>query len=181
MITDIISNIKAINNGRNDNVELFSSFGKEGYHRFNLRDYGFKNTFSVSGKYGSEYLFMNRLLAFAKINELSYTRYPSPFSDNLTDGIYFSGNDTFVAIGEDFERKIDSFDFISDNLLTSNIGMQDCQYNDFKDYLDRSINEFKAASNTHFELEKIYTAAMNFDALNKIHEELTEKISELIS
>ena len=152
-IMDIISNIEVINSGRNEKVKLFSSLGKDGYRKFNLRDYGFKNNISVSGKYGSEYLFMNRLLAFAKVNEISYTRNPSPFSDNLTDGIHFTDNDTFVAVGEDFEKKINTVEFLSDRLINENKDMLDLQYSDFNNYLNRAIGEFSSASKTHFELE----------------------------
>lgn len=181
LITNIISNIKPINNGRNEKIELFSSFGKDGYRRLAVKNYGFKKNISVLGKYGSEYLFMNRLLAFSKMNEISYTRYPSPFSDNLTDGIYFSDNDTFVAIGEDFENKIDTVEFISGKMLSENKHILDLQYNDFKTYLNHAIDEFAYASKSHFELEKIYTAAMDFKKIDVIEAELTTQITKIIN
>ena len=178
---DIISNITTINSGRNERIELFSSFGKSGYYKFNLKDYEFKNNISVSGNYGSEYLFMRNLLAFARVNSLSYIRYPAPYSDELTDGIYFIDNDTLVAIGDDFDKKINSFEFVCEKSFKESRDILKCHFDEFNKYLERSKNEFSSASKNHFELEKIYSSAMNFNVISDIQEDLIEKIFELTS
>ena len=43
-----------------------------------------------------------------------------------------------------------------------------------------ATDEFKKASDAHFELEKIYTAAMNFKKNKKLFEKVRSEITEIL-
>ena len=148
-------------------ILLISSFNKFGYSTHITDKTSFSDRVSVTGVFGSEYVFMNSLK-----NELLKENYdlyifPSPYSDELTEAIYIPYKNVFIGINYDCEKKIDTNKFLDKKILDS--------YNEMLFDFDKRCNEllfyakkeFQNASDYHFALEAIYTPAMNFEFLNK--------------
>jgi len=176
LINDILYDIKHINSGSIEKVRLLSCFGKNGYKRLDITSFTGKHNISVSGRYGSEFIFMNHLLHRAKNIGTKYIRYPSPYSDELTEAIYLEESDTFILCGDDFSDVIDSSAFLSEYVLGDNIEGIDYCYKEFENVTQLSEKEFMSASESHFALESIYTAAMNFGIIKDIEDKLREDI-----
>jgi hypothetical protein len=179
-INDIMYDITGINKGRNEEVKLKSCFGKQGYKSLDATDYSSKNRMSVIGLYGSEYIFMNHLLNETKRRGTDYIRYPSPYSDNLTEAIYLTENSTFISIGNDFDDITDTSEFLDENILKINNERLSYYSKQTDELLLRAEKEFSFASDAHFSLEAIYSPAMNFDIINILTDTLIKNISKLI-
>ena len=179
-INDIMYDIKGIKEGRNEEVKLKSSFGKQGYKSLGKANYSAKKRMSVIGVYGSEYIFMNHLLNEANRRGTNYIRYPSPYSDNLTEAIYLTENNTFISIGNDFDDITDTSEFLDENILQINKERLSYYSKQTEELLLRAEKEFSSASDAHFSLEAIYSPAMNFDIINILTDTLIKNIAKLI-
>ena len=51
----------------------------------------------------------------------------------------------------------------------------------YKEAMEIAKSHFSVAADAHFEMEKYYTAALNFDILNHIYETLKEKTKVILS
>lgn len=176
-INDIMYDIKDINSGRNEEIRLISSFGKHGYRRVNKPICSAKNNMSVTGSFGSEYIFIQRLLQEAKRRGTPYIRYPSPYSDKLTDAIYLIESDTFISTVSDYENITDTSAFLDEDILKINKERLVYYSKQMDELLLRSQKEFALASDTHFALEAIYSPAMNFKEIDILTDKLINKIS----
>ena len=85
-------------------------------------------------------------------------------------------SDTFILCGDDFSDVIDSSAFLSEYVLGDNIEGIDYCYKEFENVTQLSEKEFMSASESHFALESIYTAAMNFGIIKDIEDKLREDI-----
>ncbi len=164
-IIDLVSNNCMKSQGRSAKVKLVSSFSKNGYERI---DTGVKDVFSVVGTHGSEYVFMNDLSNYIASWNFDHTLIPSPYSDNITEGIYLTDADRLIICGGSRGRIIDTSRFIDDNVIkgyaeafTLLEGIED-------QMLEAAKNELRKASEYHFETEKIYSASMDFDMHDRI-------------
>ena len=179
-INDIIFDIQKINSGRNSETRLFSAFGKSGYIRLPLKDWGVKKKISIGGILGSEYIFMNNLLNAANMRGTSYIRYASPYSDDITEGLFFIENQTLVTTGNEFEEKLDTSLFLDELVLKSCKEKLNYYLKIFSDLLQHAKNGFFSASNVHFELEKIYSDAMDFNKVDLIQRKIIDELKTIL-
>jgi len=160
-------------------VRLLSSFSKDGYtslEGFNMVD---TEIYSVSGEYGSEKIFMSIFEKELKNLNMSFMRIPSPLDEKAIEGIYFKernlaiiGNCKATPIYNSLSAlKIkDKASFIE---KINTLGL--CK----SIYETEASEAFNEASKYHFDLEKIYTAAVNFEIINKYTERISDSLSKI--
>ncbi len=178
-IFDIFSDIPNKYHGRIEDLYLISSFGSSGYKSILPEKNAFSKFISVSGIFGSEYLFMNEITNALKQKNVDFTLFPSPYSDDLIDGILIHDSDTFITTLTEYEKKIDTSKFIDEKMIAS---IDDILVNYSKEFCTLIANaedEFKKASKAHFLLEEIYTNAMNFEIIDSITKNTIMKIEKL--
>ena len=180
LINDIIFDIPHLNSSRKNSKRLFSAFGKNGYSRLDIVHAQGKKQLSIMGSYGSEYIFMSRLVREIESRGASFIRFISPFSEKLTEGILLPDTQTFIAVNSDFSEKRDTSLFLDESILTSNKEKLNYYSKEFEEALSHAKKEFSAASDSHFKLEKIYTSAMNFNEIDDMLEKITVQIEDLI-
>ncbi len=164
--------------GRNYEMSLISAFGKGGFIRLDKLHYERKNKFSLIGSYMSDYAFAEYIASLFKNYGINNTLFISPFSEHLYEGIVFA--DTVLLIGNDFEKVLDTTDFLNNSLLCEQKEKLD-YFTKYKDeLLALSQKEFAKASDTHFELEKIYSEVMDFSAIDTVTANLISKIEKII-
>lgn len=162
-IQQLLTGLKSTNETYSPMVKLLSSFSKNGYKKLDIKHFPGNRKCSVIGKFGSEFIFMNHLLRVAKLYSIKFVRYPSPFSDEITEALYFTDDGFFISAGTDFERIIDTSAFLNSKRIDSSSHFLSYAGAQKRDLLNKAQEEFSLASERHFSLERIYTPAMNFE------------------
>lgn len=144
-------------------VKLKDAFGRNGKESLG---YEFdKSTLRIGGCEECAVLFMNSVLKRLKEKDISYTRYPSVSSDDVTLAI-----ETY-----DFAIAVDSkkCEICADDFATPLCNEERALSESFKEnvlsFEKKSTDCFKEASNNHFKLEEIYKSSMDF-SLNSLKE-----------
>ena len=163
-----------------EKTRLISAFGKNGYMRQPNSFNNAKRKVYVKGIYGSDNLFLKRLLELSRYRGLSFVRFPSPLSDKITEAIYYTDEDFVIISGESGETCIDTGKFLQKKAIEENKGILDFLAAGEEDVLRRSANEFSIVSGIHFALEKIYTQAMNFGEIDNVFLNMKTEISNII-
>ncbi len=177
LATSILSDLQNIKRGRKCKIKLISAFGKAGYTTIDASNFVAERQIFVTGRLGSEALFMEHLRNTATRRELEYTLFPSPLSHDVIEGIYFENADMLISTRIPSENKIDTslFSCSPDKNVLSDY------HKKLHDELTaKAKEEFELASSAHFELEAIYTPAMDFDILNKIRSHIINDIEAQI-
>ena len=107
---------------------------------------------------------------------IDFIRYPSPLSDDYTDAIYLINQDTLVTQNDEQNEKLECKKIV----LSENSELSTFYNNEYEQALKMAQNEFNNASINHFELEKIYTAAMDFSLLNQKYKSVLNSIYDII-
>ena len=177
LINDILFDLKENSPDYKQETRLLSSFSKNGYRQLNIKE-KYPKGISVTGSFGSEYVFLNHLSDAVVNRKITHTRFPSPFSDNLTEAIYLTHSDTLVTALGIYEDVVDTSSF----LRSTKIGQSKEKFTYYaklrEEILSRAQNEFSLASTAHFELENIYSRAMDFDIVNHIADNIIGEIKE---
>ncbi len=180
LCNELLSHLSSLKSGRKKHVKLLSAFGKDGYTHLESDIFGAKQVISLSGVYGSEHIFLNRLKdSLASMNvELTYI--PSPFSHSMAEGLYIHGADTLISIfcGE---KAIDTSVILNRDSLSVHGEIFKALTSGAEGIKDMAQEEFSNASNAHFMLEAIYTPAMDFGAIEKTLEETVEKAKKVLN
>ena len=150
-------------------TRLISSFGKYGYNTLDTLDKISEKTIEIPLNYTCCGIFLTRLKNTAKKLKLNYTLCPSPLSPSLTEAVYFP-NDK-ITIKGNYENIREAGLLL--NLPSSSETESAEKIED--EAKKEAIKWFNDASNAHFELEKIYYEAVNFE---KNEEMLENKIKE---
>ena len=175
-ISAIFGNKPMIYRGRRCALKFISSFGKDGFLRKVPAKFDKLQTFTIIGSlYETEIVFKN-IIDHLYSENIEFERYPSPFCDDYTDAIYICGNNTLIIQNHKQGTPIECKNYIS------------CDDNSIADFYNAKMNEalqysqnkFKEASDYHFELEKIYTTAMNFSLVDKKYSSVLNSICNLI-
>ena len=155
---------------------LISSFSKDGYTRRNLHSFDIQKSYSVTGSLGTDELFFESLKALS-LGNYKLTRFISPFSEEITDGIYFEEEK------ELFLRSQCEGDVINADRFLKTETLDEIEFlNKILDsYLEKSKLYFKKASEAHFSLEDIYKESMDFKLNEEIFNVLSEKIEKILS
>lgn len=155
---------------------LISAFSKEGLTRRSFSGFEVKKLYSVTGKLGEGELYFD-VLKNASFGKFPITIFPSPFSDNVTEGIYFENEKTLFLSNANGGEVIDANTY----LYESQDEEIDFLNENEKIYLEKSKHYFKKAAEFHFLLEDIYRDCMNFGKNQEVFEILSEKILKLLS
>ena len=138
------------------------------------------------GVYGSEYIFTNRLVAELNHRKVDYIHFPSALDGKKTHGVYIPSVKLAViadnAVGISGAKKyVDTSGFID---IVNNERLK-CKleflWKEREVLLWNSADEFKMASDEHFALEKLYTAAMDFEKTAKLSSAVIKEIKEFFS
>ncbi len=148
---------------------LLSGFSKQGYLRLQSNA---KNTLSITGKHGSEYIFLEHVIRYLDEKDIDYTRIPSPFADDICEGVYFESSSALILSSTDGENVVNSSLFLDEGAIQKNesaiLSLEETE----KEMLRLAKEELEKASNTHFEIESIYGKAVDFEMIDKITEAL---------
>ncbi len=165
-------------------IKLTSAFGKNGFYELNNFNGLAETEINVVGIYGVEYPLMKNALEKAKEKRLNVTVFPSPLDKRKTDALFFDSLRTLIGVGnKNYTKKakiIDTSRYINAQKLNRNKNTLEALYKEREAMLWCATDEFKKASDAHFELEKIYTAAMNFKKNKKLFEKVRSEINEIL-
>ena len=175
-VNSAISDLGNLKLGRSRNCSLITSFGKDGIKRIFDGKYEVNGGLSVSGIFGSEYLFLSHLESECIRRSFEMTALVSPFSDTLTEGLYFRENDCLVLTNSTQEKVLKTEELLNGEYIEKHLTELNAYEENFNAFLALSKEEFKLASDEHFKLEKIYASAMNFEKIDTQYELLKEKI-----
>lgn len=160
-------------------LRLISSFSKEGYRRLNHFDTSSLKRYTVSGESGSEFIFLTLLAKHLDNSGVKYTKIISALDKESVEGIYFSDLDTVILGGKENNCICDTREFFSkkytDSFKEKIKNMQACM----QIYEKEAADELKAASVSHFELEKIYTDAVDFSIIDRYTSYIIDEISKI--
>lgn len=162
----------------NNTKKLIEAFGAGGFYR--LKPNEGKRTHYTVGIYGSERVFYKLLAEQLEKKNISYERYPFVLKNDDNIGLVTTASQTlFVNLNgapTDESDIIDTSRFLDQTELAKEKNRLEFLWREREIMLWNSVSEFKAASNYHFELEKIYTASMNFSKTDKIKEKILSGI-----
>lgn len=164
----------------NRTPRLISSFSKYGYRKQNLHFGNQARNYYVSGKFESEFFFMNVLLDVIKERGLECVLIPSALDARSYEGLIFPSSDISIFTRDGNLLLYDSASLLNlERLNESDDALQQLYIG--RDYYQKlAADELKKASDFHFELEKIYSPCMNFDILDRIYEDLLSKIKNIL-
>lgn len=166
-------------------TKLYSAFCKDGFVDIPLPFTDKTKIIDVVGIYGSEYFFMQNVFNTAKEYGLDLTVSPSPLDRNKYDYIFLKNSDIIFRARNKVSckntRVVDTSKFINTKKLENVRNKIETLYKEKEAMLWSATDEFKKAYDTHIELEKIYTAAMNFKKNQKKIEKVCEEINFALS
>ena len=148
-----LSNLCIKKCGRINSSMLLSSFGKNGFYTVDTPLSSSRSTYSVVGKYGTEYLVLNSISSECKSRGIDFVRFPSPYSDSLTEAIYIPENDTFISAGVKLENGIEASQLLDSEAIDKNKDRLEFYEKEKNALLSLAKDEFKKASDCHFSLE----------------------------
>ncbi len=164
-------------------IRLISAFGKDGFVRLDLSS-DRAEIKHVVGVYGSEYIFMKNLKNTLDSQGIGYLLFPAPLDSNKIDGIYVSSLNRLILTESSCtlarDTVVDTSKFIDSKALKSNRERLEFLWHEREAMLWGSVDEFKKASDEHFKIEKIYTAAMDFEALDEKFKTLVTRIAKIL-
>ena len=135
---------------------------------------------TVNGKFGSNEIYLNLLKASLQKTDMNYTLFPSALDKNSTDAIYISSTKTSIILTESSEASIDTMEFLDKDALFREKDTL-IVYNRIKEYfLEKARENLVKASDMHFQLEEIYTSAMDFLLINEYADQIIEKCAKVL-
>jgi hypothetical protein len=167
------------------NVRLVSSFGKDGFGKVGTISNIASDVYSVVGVYGSEYVFMARLVDALRYIGADYTLFPSALDDAKTDAVFLP------SIGVAFttersprfsdDRIIDTSSHLDQRAITRNKERLESLWRERESMLWSATDEFRKASEQHFKLERIYSSAMDFSKNDETYGICISEIKKMLS
>ena len=177
---EIIQRLDCTKNERFD-LRLISSFSKEGYSTLDSFKTLDSQCFNVFGTYGSEYIFITLLSDMLTNKSIPHVKIVSPLDPEITEAIYFKDSGIAIVGGDGKSPLCDMCEFLrfsnKNSFLKRIEALDTCRLN----YEKEASDCLKEASKYHFELEDMYTAAVDFDILNQKTLYVAEHISKIFS
>ncbi len=176
----IIKELSPLKKGKAQ-TRLISSFSKNGYNTLQSLRNITKHYYTIFGKYGSEKVMLTMLVNMLETLRIEFIKIPSPLDEDSYEGVYFKDKSiTIMATGEG-EIICDSTDFINIDNWREFEEKTNILQGSKELYLSLASEELTKASDHHFNLEKIYTPAMDFSIIDSIYEDLISKIKNILS
>lgn len=166
------------------NIRLITSFSKNGFGYLNTLESLASRKFKVKGIYGSEYIFLRSLGEWLISKSIECTLSPSPMFNNSYDAILIPSLDTVFFAGQCNTQCeceiIDSTQFFDTGEISKSKEKMEFLWREREIFLWGAVDEFKNAAEAHTNLERIYSAAMNFENNNAIFEKTVAEIKECL-
>lgn len=164
-------------------TRLISSFGKSGFYRLSAPfDKGSK-FIKLEGEGERAMIFLTRLSEKLSEERISHTVYPLALDDSLTEAIYIPSSGTVLIAYEasDIEyEKIICVDSHFSALSRLNNEKRRVKLKCASEIEAEAVRWFSIASELHFELEAIYSSAMDYKRNDAIFEEKREEILNIL-
>ena len=183
-INEIFNQIKDIPEGSgNEALRITTAFCKEGFFELLPISKSAKREINVVGIYGSEYTVMRKVYEEAKRRSLDITLSPSPLDKQKLDAILFNADGTAITVNKRSYTSspllIDTSRYVDTRKLNERKSKIETLYKERELMLWCATDEFKKASDAHFDMEKIYIAAMDFEKNVKIFKSLCREIDKI--
>lgn len=166
-------------------TRLITAYGKTGFEHLDTFEKKAKKIYKIVGVYGSEYIFMNALKCAAESKKLEYTLSPSPLSHQYSDAILFESEEIAVITGKRIQDNsailIDTTQFLDNKALSAQKSKLEFLSHEHEAFLWSASDSFSKASDAHFSLEKIYTAAMDFSKQDKKYSKMKDEIFTVLN
>ena len=160
-------------------VRLISSFSKDGYAALESFKASLSDFYTVRGEYGSDFVFMTLLADRLEKEGVGFIKLVSPLDPKTVEGIYFKDSNTAVICGV-YENVIcDTRDFINVKEKSAFIEKMKALEYCRSIYLAEAAEALKEASRYHFELENLYSKAVNFEIVNAKTENILAQLSKI--
>ena len=174
---ELLNEVMSFKCDSSSEIRLFSSFSKEGYSSLSLK--GLSQCYTVSGKSGSEYLLLTELSHKLEAHGVRFVKIISPLDKHIVEGIYFKESSVAIVGGQDENCLIHTENFMNaenDDAFERKLGaLNECK----NIYENEAAIELKSASLYHFELEKIYTKAVDFTVIDRYTTYIKDGISKI--
>ena len=157
---------------------LVSAFCKDGYVRADGVDEDGIRTIRIGGERRCAMHFIGNILQYLTGIGARCTLLHSPFTDTDLEGLYFKEAGVLVTLTDAPDCDINASDFFSvapDESECIRVAGQLRGY-----ALDEAARWFGIASDLHFRLEKIYTAAMSFDKIDGVYDRILTEMTDIL-
>ena len=155
---------------------LISSFGKAGYYKLPQKQDNYFIKIPLSGSHYSGALFLSLLLETNKYTSDKITCFKSPLSVGRLEGLELQNGECFVYSSD--EGVMNTEEFISISKVDLDMIGRLESYK--KEYEADAVRWFEIASDMHFRLEEIYSAAMDFKKNDMIFDKKLEEIKNIL-
>jgi hypothetical protein len=161
-------------------VRLVSAFSKDGHtHLDTLKNISDVTLYVNINSFGAK-LFVQQLALKLMDSDTDLCLFPTPLQNDFYEAIYIKASKTAIIIENNATPDIDT-DALLDKEKLNAKKAELASYDQTKNlYLEKAKLKFALASEYHFSLESIYTAAMDFDKLGKISDALKLKCKNLL-
>lgn len=160
-------------------VRLFSSFSKNGYSRVSSFIPSLDNCYTISESHGFGTVFLTLFSQKLTSENISFIKIISPKDPESVEGIYFKDSNFAILSTNEKEVTLNTEDFIKTsekNALTEKLQtLKNC----ISIYESEAVDALREASVQHFELENIYTEAVNFEIINNYTENIISELSKI--
>ena len=184
---DIIKSIiaEAIKGDGKAKYRLISAYGKNGFSHLDTLQNIADKIYTPVGLYGSEYVFMEHLFSELKREKADMIVCPSPLDEEKIEGMYIVSSSVAIVAEKESAfcsgEVIDTAQFLDHTSLLSERNNLEFFRREREVWLWNAAEQFKMASDAHFELEDIYTAAMNFSIVDEFFDKMTSEIEKTLS
>ena len=157
---------------------LISAFCKDGYVQSGTFDDKKIATLRIGGERKYAMHFIGQILQYLIGVGAQCTLLHSPFADDDLEGLYFKESDTLITLTDSIECDVNADEFFS---LSPDEGERIRVAGQLRGYaLDEAARWFGIASDLHFRLEKIYTAAMCFEKIDGVYDRLLVEMTDVL-
>ena len=165
------------------NTCIIRSLGMKGRVRLDTFEKSADTIISVTDSFGSAYVFMTKLAEKLKESGFAFVTSPDPVSPSLICDVYIPSNSTLITVEscQNAERCINMKRFVNYELLSDLKGYIRLSVKCANAILDEAMESLERAAKCHFELEKIYGEAMNFESMTMYGEDLLRDILAKLS
>ena len=157
---------------------LLSCFGKDGYASLSLPESDV-SVVQLCGTPSCRFLMIDALLQVLRERAIPCRVFSSPLDPALAEAVLIPSGRTLFRVGQE-DGGINA-----DLPMKKRAGLtereSDLLRKEENQFFSLAVSYFAAASECHFKLEKHYTAAMDFAAIDAARRDLLDEISDLVS
>ena len=151
---------------------MISSFNRLGDYNLSIPQSLYDKTFNVADKSGLSLIYVAELL---REKHVGITLFPTAKDDRRIDAILLKKAKILIKIGD--KPDLDATQFLSLSDIDSE-RIRVCREMQ-REFLSEAKRWFNIASDIHFELEKIYSMAMDFEKNDDLCEKIYQKITNI--